>query len=136
MQGRSGVQMSRQARASTVARREEVFRLLARGATHKAIARHLRVSRTSVVGDVQGVGFRWFVMREAVRLGLVGWVANEPDGSVAVVAEGPPGALDGLADALGAGPPGARVETVTAHRLAPAGRFARFDIRPGGHPGD
>lgn len=47
--------MSRQARASTVARREEVFRLLARGATHKAIARHLRVSRTSVVGDVQAI---------------------------------------------------------------------------------
>ena len=40
-----------------------------------------------VRGQVQGVGYRWFVQREAARLGLQGWVANQLDGSVEVVAE-------------------------------------------------
>ncbi len=53
---RSGVpSMPRPVRVSTAERRERVFRLLASGTTHKAIARHLRVSRTSVVGDVQAI---------------------------------------------------------------------------------
>ena len=47
----------------------------------------------TVRGMVQGVGFRWFVQREAARLGLDGWVANQVDGSVEVVAEGPDAAL-------------------------------------------
>jgi len=89
-----------------------------------------------VVGDVQGVGFRWYVQREALGLGLVGWVANDPDGGVTVVAEGPAQVLDRLQAALGIGPPGARVEAVMAHRLAITGRFARFEIRSGGLPGD
>ena len=38
----------------------------------------------NVRGSVQGVGFRWFVQREAARLGLDGWVANRSDGSVEV----------------------------------------------------
>ena len=89
-----------------------------------------------VLGDVQGVGFRWFVLRTAVRLGLVGWVTNEADGSVAVVAEGPAHALDGLQAAIAVGPPGARVEAVRAGRLTPSGGLARFEIRSGGHSGD
>jgi acylphosphatase len=89
-----------------------------------------------VLGDVQGVGFRWFVLRAAVNLGLVGWVANEADGSVAVVAEGPARELDALQTAIADGPAGARVEAVTVHRLTPTGRFARFEIRSGAHSGD
>ena len=88
-----------------------------------------------VVGEVQGVGFRWFVQREAIRGGLVGWVANEPDGSVAIVAEGPPTALDGLEMALRAGPTGARVRDLTVRRSPAAGGFGRFEIRSGSHPG-
>src|SRR3989304_6288562 len=53
-----------------------------------------------VRGLVQGVGFRWFVVREAARLGLLGWVANGPDGAVSVVVDGPPEALDVFAAAL------------------------------------
>lgn len=41
-----------------------------------------------IYGDVQGVNFRWHTRLEAEKLGLAGWVRNEPDGSVAVVAEG------------------------------------------------
>jgi acylphosphatase len=87
-------------------------------------------------GRVQGVGFRMFVLDRALELGLVGWVANEPDGSVRTVAEGPEPRLRRLLDALGDGPPGARVERVTQSWSAPSGAFDRFSVRSGWHPGD
>ena len=90
----------------------------------------------SVHGTVQGVGFRWFVRRQATALGLTGWVANRSDGSVAVVAEGLRERLAALESVLGTGPHGASVERVDARRLAPTGGFARFEIRSGGHLGD
>ena len=90
----------------------------------------------SVRGRVQGVGFRHFVRIRAAALGLVGWVANEPDGSVAVVAEGPRDALESLEQLLHAGPSGARVEDVHARWLPARGRFERFGVRAGGHTGD
>lgn len=90
----------------------------------------------SVLGRVQGVGFRWFVMREASRLQLTGWVANESDGSVHVVAEGPPDRLDLLEGALGVGPEGATVEHVEARRSSSNGGFHRFELRSRGHRGD
>ena len=51
-----------------------------------------------VEGLVQGVGFRMAVSRQAIRLGLSGWAANLPDGSVEVIAEGP---RDGCQELLG-----------------------------------
>lgn len=89
-----------------------------------------------VRGRVQGVGFRWFVERQAHALGLTGWVANRPDRSVQVVAEGPTGALERLIEALGRGPSGARVTAVDQQRMPPTGSFTRFAIRSGAHPGD
>jgi acylphosphatase len=89
-----------------------------------------------VRGDVQGVGFRWFVRRAAGDLDLKGWVANEPDGSVRVVAEGRAVALDQLVGRLRTGPPGAAVEDVRVERGSPVGRFDGFTIRSGSHPGD
>jgi acylphosphatase len=89
-----------------------------------------------VRGDVQGVGFRWFVRNEAQRLGLTGWVANEADRSVRVVAEGPAAALDRLLALLRSGPPGASVAEVKVDRTPATGRFGSFSIRPGGHSGD
>lgn len=96
---------------------------------------HVRLD-ASVSGRVQGVGFRWFVIREARRLGLVGWVANERDGTVRTVAEGPSAAIDDLEALLAEGPPGAAVERVASMRTAAAGRFAGFEVRAAGHPGD
>lgn len=61
---------------------------------------------------MQGVGFRWFVREHARALDLAGWVRNLPTGDVEVVAAGPASALDNLAAALRAGPPGARIERV------------------------
>ena len=65
--------------------------------------------RYLVHGRVQGVGFRWFVFREAQRLGLRGFCGNLPDGTVEVVADGEDAALSQLERSLERGPPGARV---------------------------
>jgi acylphosphatase len=66
---------------------------------------HVRIS-----GQVQGVGFRWFVREEARRLGLSGWVTNLPNGDVEVEAGGERSSLERLRRALLVGPAGARVE--------------------------
>lgn len=89
-----------------------------------------------VRGDVQGVGFRWFVRRQAARLSVAGWVANQPDGTVRVVAEGSPVALARLLGLLRAGPPGAIVSRVDETWLPGDGTLAGFEIRGGGHSGD
>ena len=89
-----------------------------------------------VRGRVQGVGFRWFVVREAERLGLQGWVANEADGSVRVVAEGGRSDLDHLAERLSVGPSGAHVVDVSLHWSSPLRADRGFTVRGGGHPGD
>ena len=65
-----------------------------------------------VRGRVQGVGFRWFVWREAEQRGLGGFVRNLRDGTVEVVSQGPDAALDELAELLRRGPPGAQVEAL------------------------
>ena len=69
-----------------------------------------RAVRVLVSGAVQAVGFRAETRRRALALGLRGWVRNEPDGAVAVHAEGPPEAVDQLLEFLAQGPPGSRVE--------------------------
>ena len=89
-----------------------------------------------VRGHVQGVGYRWFVEREAAALRLDGWAANQSDGSVEVVAEGAAELLDRLVLALWEGPAGAAVSTVEV-RLEPArGNIVGFAIRSGAHRGD
>ena len=90
----------------------------------------------TVRGRVQGVGFRWFVAREAQGLALGGWVRNAADGSVQVVAEGTRADLDRLAERLSIGPPGAHVADLSLRWLPAAGAPIPFEIRTGGHPGD
>jgi acylphosphatase len=89
-----------------------------------------------VRGRVQGVGFRYFVLRTAAELDLVGWVANEADGSLRCVAEGPRAALEALLAALREGPPGAGVGSVSEDWLPVTGRFGGFGVRSSGHRGD
>ena len=89
-----------------------------------------------VRGRVQGVGFRYWVVRRASGLGLSGWVANEPDGSVRCVAEGDAGALDQFEELLRVGPAGAVVETLQAVRMPATHGFSGFEVRSGGHRGD
>ena len=90
----------------------------------------------TIHGRVQGVGFRWFVRSAAARLKLVGWVANEPSGSVRVVAEGEEENIAELARVIGQGPAGAHVERVTGETSAATGAFSKFEIRSGSHSGD
>ena len=71
-----------------------------------------------IKGRVQGVGFRWFVHREASALGLSGWVRNTEDGHVEVVAAGDPEPLAELEMALHKGSRGSRVDAVVGHDLA------------------
>ena len=63
-------------------------------------------------GQVQGVGFRWYVWREAERLGLGGFARNLSDGTVELVSQGPDEALDRLEQALRRGPSSGRVDAL------------------------
>ena len=65
-----------------------------------------------IYGRVQGVGFRYFVVREAERLELRGWTANMPDGSVEVRAGGEAEALERFRESLARGPAHSIVERV------------------------
>ena len=71
-----------------------------------------------VKGRVQGVGFRWFVQREAAELGLRGWVRNTDDGHVEVLAAGSPEQMQELVLALHRGTRGSRVDKIEVHPLA------------------
>lgn len=89
-----------------------------------------------VKGVVQGVGFRYFARREAVRLGLTGWVANQSDGSVEAAAEGPRAALAQFVERMSAGPPGSSVTDVDVWWGPATGGFTGFAVRSGAHSGD
>jgi acylphosphatase len=81
-----------------------------------------------VHGDVQGVGFRYFVQRKARQLGLLGWVRNNDDGTVELVAEGERPSLELLRQAVGEGPGHARVERVDAQWGSATGNLRGFDL--------
>jgi len=70
-----------------------------------------------VQGRVQGVGFRWFVHREASELELRGWVRNTEDGDVEIVATGEHADLEELRASIRRGPRGSRVDRVIEHVL-------------------
>jgi len=71
-----------------------------------------------VRGRVQGVGFRWFVQREASELSLSGWVRNTEEGEVELLVSGDAEGLDELRRSLEKGPRGSRVDQVLEHALA------------------
>jgi acylphosphatase len=80
-------------------------------------------------GRVQGVGFRFSTINQARRLGLKGYAANLFDGTVEVLAEGPPEKLDRLIAWLNHGPPMAHVTKVD-HKILPfQGRYKQFGVK-------
>jgi acylphosphatase len=89
----------------------------------------VQARRFLVRGRVQGVGFRWFVEREAQILQIAGWVRNDPDGSVEVLAIGTREQLAGLRSRLQEGPRAARVDDVEESEAEPVAGLNSFQVR-------
>jgi len=83
----------------------------------------------SIEGRVQGVGFRAFVVDQANRLGIKGWVRNRWNGKVEVVAEGDQDALEKLIIALREGPRASYVAKLDLEWQAATGEFNQFSLR-------
>jgi acylphosphatase len=88
---------------------------------------HIRV-RLIIEGRVQGVWFRDSTRREAIGLGVSGWVKNRADGTVEVLAEGPEDKVKGLVAWCHRGPRAARVSRVHENLEEWKGEFDSFDI--------
>ncbi|HTJ41084.1 MAG TPA: acylphosphatase [Kofleriaceae bacterium] len=85
--------------------------------------------RAIVRGLVQGVSFRATTRREAARLGLSGWVRNQPDGSVSLEAQGPADRVDALVAWCRKGPPAAEVASVEIEAMPAVDGEHDFAIR-------
>jgi acylphosphatase len=85
--------------------------------------------RFVITGLVQGVGFRYFVVREAEALGVSGWVRNLPTGEVEVLAVGEAALVDVFEGRLWQGPPHARVARVEASEAEPPA-WKEFRVLP------
>ena len=85
--------------------------------------------RFLIRGRVQGVGFRWFVEREAFMLQIAGWVRNNPDGTVEVLAQGTREQLAGLHSRLREGPRAARIDEVEVSEARPIAGLTSFQIQ-------
>jgi acylphosphatase len=81
-----------------------------------------------VRGNVQGVGFRYFIQWKARQLGLRGWVRNNDDGTVELVAEGPRPELEQLMMAAEEGPRTARVQRVEVQWSSATGGLEPFEL--------
>jgi len=90
--------------------------------------KEIQSRRFVVRGRVQGVGFRWYVEREAHMLGVAGWVRNNNDGSVEVLAMGTRDQLSGLRSRLQQGPRAARVDDVQEVEAKPVAGLTTFRI--------
>lgn len=88
----------------------------------------MKAVRATVTGRVQGVSFRWYTEERARELGVTGWVRNEPDGSVALHAEGADDAVDALVEWCRTGPALARVRNVAVREAAESGATT-FEVR-------
>jgi|SRR5579885_2554058 len=88
----------------------------------------LEAKKFIVRGRVQGVGFRWFVEREARTLGIAGWVRNRADGTVEVLAMGSKEQLSKLHASLREGPRASRVDDVEVSETQPIEGLKTFRI--------
>ncbi|GIV24030.1 MAG: acylphosphatase [Bacteroidia bacterium] len=82
--------------------------------------------RVQVFGKVQGVFFRKYAQMTAQSLGLVGFVRNQPDGSVLAEVQGPPEKLELFVQWTHRGSPAARVEKVEVEKNLPLGSEKEF----------
>jgi acylphosphatase len=82
-----------------------------------------------VHGRVQGVSFRYYTRQEAQRLRVMGWVANQRDGTVRVIAQGSDSTISQFIDFLHRGPSMAHVDKVETKWVEVTKKFTRFSIR-------
>ena len=94
-----------------------------------SVGEERRRLKAEIVGDVQGVGFRFFAERHARQLGLEGYVRNRYDGAVEVEAEGPAPALEQFLNELRHGPRLARVQDVRVSWSPYRGDLGPFGVR-------
>lgn len=87
-----------------------------------------RTVRVRISGRVQGVGFRAWTRSQSRSFGLVGWVRNEPDGSVSALISGQADSVSSMLERLRQGPPGASVSRIEAEDEQ-AGPLQNFEIR-------
>lgn len=88
----------------------------------------MRAVHATVTGRVQGVSFRYYAQQRARELGVAGWVRNEPDGSVALHAEGADDAVDALVEWCRTGPALAKVRNVAVREATETGATS-FEVR-------
>ena len=88
-----------------------------------------RTVRAHITGRVQGVGFRAWTRSEAHAFGLVGWVRNEPDGSVSALIQGETRKVEAMLVRLGSGPPGAAVSRIEAEENTETPPLRSFEVR-------
>ena len=84
--------------------------------------------RATIRGIVQGVGFRYATQRTALRLGVVGWVRNQTDGGVEVLAQGDADAIDQLCEFLATGPSLAEVASLDVSPAVADPALTSFDV--------
>jgi acylphosphatase len=86
-------------------------------------------SKVIVKGIVQGVNFRYYTQRQAIRYNIAGWVWNLPDGSVAAVFEGEEQDVEAMVQWCRHGPPSAQVTELIVQPEEYQGEFSSFSIK-------
>lgn len=82
-----------------------------------------------IYGRVQGVGFRFFTLKEAMRFDLKGWVRNNYDGSVEMVVQGVPKLLDAFIEQIERGNDLSIVECIDIRQYKGQEDFSTFEIK-------
>jgi acylphosphatase len=86
-------------------------------------------SKVIVKGIVQGVNFRYYTQRQAIRYNITGWVQNLPDGSVAALFEGEEQDVEAMVQWCRHGPPSAQVTELIVQPEEYQGEFSSFSIK-------
>ena len=84
--------------------------------------------KMKITGKVQGVGFRYFVLQQAQKLGINGWVSNKPNGDVEALAQGEKADLERFISKVKEGPSFSRVEDVSLNWVNEADQYFGFEI--------
>ncbi|OHD10962.1 MAG: hypothetical protein A2Z96_06235 [Spirochaetes bacterium GWB1_48_6] len=82
-----------------------------------------------VYGQVQGVGFRYFVLEKAKHFHLKGWIMNHPEGSVEGVLQGSPDEVSSVLSFIAKGPPGAFVTSIKEKTIPENPGLSQFSIK-------